>query len=107
MCNQLYSAYLRDLVDNFRSNPKRYWSFLKCFTKKGSLHPVLRDGDSLVSEDIDRATLLNRVFATRFSDPNVSFYPPVTCHQLPAFQSIGVTCDHVCTILKSIPVSKP
>ena len=41
ICYQRYSAYLRDLVDTFRTNPKRYWTFLKCFTKKGALHPVL------------------------------------------------------------------
>ena len=40
-----YAMYLLDLVDNFKSNPKWYWAFLKCFSKRGSLHPVLRDGE--------------------------------------------------------------
>ena len=77
LCDRRYCSYLRDLVDTFRSNPKRYWTFLKCFTKKGSLHPVLKDGDALVSDDVRRASLLNNAFASKFSDPDVLAYPPI------------------------------
>ena len=30
----MYFKYLRKLTDDFKTNPKRYWSFLKCITKK-------------------------------------------------------------------------
>ena len=95
-----------DLVDAFRSNPKTYWTFLKCFTKKGALHPVLKDGNYLISDDVDRASLLNHVFASKFSDPGVASYPPVTQHHLPALNHIAVSPGTVCDILKSIHVTK-
>ena len=41
-CSRSYSTYLCDLVNDFKLNPKRYWSFLKCFNKKGSVSPVLK-----------------------------------------------------------------
>ena len=97
---------MRDLVDSFKSNPKRYWTFLKCFRKRGSLHPVLRDGETLISDDIGRASLLNRAFASKFTDPNVSAYPAVTRHDLPALNRITVSVDRVCAVLKSIPATK-
>ena len=71
---------LGHLIDAFRSNPNRYWTFLKCFTKKGALHPVSKDGNSLITDDVDRVSLLNHVFASKFSDPGVASYPPVTQH---------------------------
>ena len=98
--------YLLDLVDNFKSNPKRYWTFLKCFSKKGSLHPVLRDGEVLVSDDLGRASVLNRVFASKFSDPAITVYPPVVQHHLPVLNSITVSPDRVCAILKSTRATK-
>ena len=99
ICSSRYSKYLMDLVDSFRSNPKRYWTFLKCFSKKGSIHPVLRDGDMLVSDDVARASLLNRTFASKFSDPKVTVYPPTTRHDLPPLNHITVPPDRVCAIL--------
>ena len=60
MSSRCYSDYLRTLVDHFKTNPKRYWSFLKCFNRKGSVSPVLKDGTQLVSDDIGRASLLTR-----------------------------------------------
>ena len=106
LCIRRYAMYLRDLVDSFNSNPKRYWTFLKCFSKKGTLHPVLKDGDTLISDDHGRASLLNRVFAAKFSDPAVTAYPTVTQHHLPALNVISVAPDKVCAILKSIPANK-
>ena len=34
ICERRYSSYLRDIVDAFRSNPKRYWTFLKYLPKR-------------------------------------------------------------------------
>ena len=101
-----FPVEMMDLVDAFRSNPKTYWTFLKCFTKKGALHPVLKDGNSLISDDVDRASLLNHVFASKFPDPGVASYPPVTQHHLPALNHIAVSPGTVCDILKSIHVTK-
>ena len=106
LCSRRYSEYLHELVDNFRSNPKRYWTFVKCFNKKGSVHPVLNDGEKLVRDDIDKASLLNRVFASKFSDPNVSVYPSAPEYPLPVLNNIDVSCDRVLDIFKSVCVSK-
>ena len=101
-----YSMYLCDLVNHFRSNPKRYWTFLKCFSKKGTLHPVLRDGQVLVSDDVGRASLLNKVFAEKFSDHCVTAYPSASEYHLSALNHIDVSADQVNSILKSVRVTK-
>ena len=103
---QCYSDYLCSLVENFKTNPKKYWSFLKCFNRKGSVSPVLRDGTRLVTEDSSRASLLNDAFASKFCDPTVTVYPHAPDYDIPAFNNVRVSQDKVHLILKSINASK-
>ena len=44
-----YIKYLRDDTDDFKTNPKRMWSFLKCFSKKAGVAPMLKDGATNVT----------------------------------------------------------
>ena len=60
----------------------------------------------LVSDDLGRASVLNRVFASKFSDPAITVYPPVVQHHLPVLNSITVSPDRVCAILKSTRATK-
>ena len=101
-----YSDYLCSLVDSFKTNPKRYWSFLKCFNRKGSVSPVLRDGTRLVSDDSERASLLNDAFASKFCDPAVTVHPRAPDYDIPVFNRVCVSQDKVLLILESMNASK-
>ena len=68
----MYFQYLRGLTVDFKTNPKRYWPFLKCVTNKSSISPVFRASDgNTVTGDQGRAELLNDAFAMSFTQPNV------------------------------------
>ena len=72
----MYNEYLHKLTDDFQTNPKRFWSFLKCVTKKSSISPSLYNSDrKLVFDDLERANVLNDAFAAKFSDPSVNHFP--------------------------------
>ena len=66
-----YREYIRGMIGAFKSNPKRFWSFLKCVKGAKRQLPVLCDGDREVSGDVERANLLNRTFAEKFTCPEV------------------------------------
>ena len=58
-------------------NPKRFWSFVKCFKQSKGLS-VLESGGAQVTDDIGKANLLNRTFASKLSDPAVTSFPDIT-----------------------------
>ena len=87
MCGSKYFEYLRKLTDDFKTNPKRFWSFLKCITKKSCVSPVLFNSDhELVSDDQGRANALNEAFAAKFTQPHA--------HSLPDASSYAI--DNMC-----------
>ena len=92
LCCSRYSEYLRKLTDDFKTNPKRYWSFLKCITKKSSVSPVLYNSNrELVSDDVDRANALNEAFAAKFTNPIINSPPHVTSYPIDIMSNIHVT----------------
>ena len=101
-----YTKYLRELTDDFKTNPKRMWSFLKCINRKGGVAPILKDGEKDVSGDDERADLLNRVFAEKFTDPSASFYPDVVSHSVSNLSIFEVSSGDVRRLLLSIPRDK-
>ena len=84
---------MHKLTDDFKTNPKRCWSFLKCVIKKSSVSPVLTDsGGNLVTGDQERANLLNDVFASKFSNQSVTVPPSA-----PDYASLDNLCHFIVT----------
>ena len=76
VCSSKYYKHLRKLTDDFKTNPKRFWSFLKCVTKKSSVSPELYNSErALVSADLDRADVLNAAFVAKFTHPLAQSLP--------------------------------
>ena len=108
IANAKYSEYLVKLTDDFKTNPKRYWSFLKCVTKKASISPVLIDSNgSNVTGDYERATVLNEAFASKFTDPRVRTFPDAPEYRvLDSLDEFTVTDSAVLSALKSVAPNK-
>ena len=87
-----YYEYVHRLTDDFKTNPKRYWSFLKCVTKKSSISPMLYNANgALVSDDLARAVSLNETFAAKFSDPRVSSFPDAPTYPIDALSRLHIS----------------
>ena len=98
-----YYEYLKNLTDDFNTNPKRVWSFYKCVSKKSSISPVLLSSDgSRVTDDQARASLLNYSFAAKFTDPYVTRLPPSPMYHLDNITRFHVTDAAVLAALKAI-----
>ena len=106
MSSKKHFEYLRGMIGDFKCNPKRFWSFLKCVKGKTSQIPVLMDGQREVTDDVARAGLLNRTFAGKFSDPEVASYPESPVYDLPILDKVDVSEDRVRSILNDLNVHK-
>ena len=82
--NQKYSAYLIGLTDDFKSNPKRFWSFLKSAKDGNRGLPALMVDGVEISDDRDKANVLNKAFASKFTDGAVTVFPDCPSYDLPS-----------------------
>ena len=113
LVNTKYYQYLCKLADDLKTNPKRYWSFIKSVRKKSAISNVLRKEDgSLTSNDAEKAALLNNVFSAKFSNHTVAVLPDAPNYQIePLYQfdvSEGTILTYVydLTALKSLNPNK-
>ena len=98
-----YFEYLKNLTDDFNTNPKRVWSFYKCLSKKSSISPVLiSPNGSQVTCDQARSSLLNDSFAAKFTDPAVTRLPFSPAYHLDNLTHFSVTDAAVLAALKSV-----
>ena len=72
---------------------------MKCLSGKASSLPCLIDGDRKIESDRDKANLLNRTFAGKFSDPGVDVIPSVPNYDIDHLSVFEVSEERVCSIL--------
>lgn len=101
-----YYEYLRGLIGDLKSNPKRFWSFLKSIKGKYSAMPVLLDGDRNVTSDVDKAELLNRAFSSKFRARYEGQLPTAPDYSLDPLREFTVTPEAVHNVLNSISPHK-
>ena len=101
-----FHQYLSGLVDDLKTNPKRFWTFLKCQKGKHSAMSHLIDGNRKVTDDAEKAELLNRVFAAKFTNPDVTAFPPAPDYPLDILNTFEVCEGTVMSILRSVSPHK-
>ena len=105
LSSQSYTEYLKGVIGDFTSNPKRFWSFLKCFKQTKGMS-VLVSGGVDVTDDVGKANLLNRTFAAKFADPDAPFVPNVPFSTDANLTDFYVSEDTVRRLLQDLVVSK-
>ena len=102
MVSSKFYEYIQGLVSDLKSNPKRFWTFIKCVKGKHSEMSYLVDGARKITDDRDKAELLNSTFAAKFTDPTVSVLPPAPEYSLDPLRSFHVSEETVREILSSV-----
>ena len=64
--------------------------------------PTLVDGNRKVTDDIEKASLLNRTFASKFVDPQVTVYPQTVDYPIDSLTTFNVCPDTVKAVLESV-----
>ena len=99
LASERFSVYLNGLVDDLKTNPKRFWSYVKCMKGRNGQISYLLDGDRKVTDDRQKVDLLNRTFASKFSNQTVTELPPAPEYDLDPLRAFHVTEDAVRGIL--------
>ena len=97
-----FYSYLKSLVGSLKTNPKRFWAFLKCIKGKHSEMPPIVDHGRRIVDDREKADALNRMLSSKFSDPAVAVLPSVPNHALDPLRSFYVSEELVRGIRCSI-----
>ena len=76
-----YKSYVNNQIgDRLKTNPKRFWSFIKANKRENIGIPTLRVNDKPITNDRDKANALNNQFSSVFTNER---YPiPVIDHSL-------------------------
>ena len=105
-CSKYYE-YLKKLADDLKTNPKRFWTFLKSVGKQSTMASHLKDNSgNLVSDDAEKAEILNKTFASKFVNSDVNVLPPVTAHSLDTLPRFTVTKSAVRSALLDLNPNK-
>ena len=107
MSDLRYREYLQSLTNDFKTNPKRLWSFLKSVKGgKAGIHVLFDENGAETMDDVQKANILNSEFASKFTDSRIATLPDICAHDLPMFSGMKCDVNTVRTILSSIPVHK-
>ena len=101
-----YREYLVGLVRDFKDNPKRYWSFVKCLKSSAHVSPVLEHNGSVYKGDEERANCLNECFSRKFCDPTVQALPDPPLFDAPGLSCFGVPRGRVGQLLRELCAHK-
>ena len=102
LVNHRYRSYLMGLVSDFKSNPKRFWSFIKSLKSSSRTSPSLVYDGQTYTSDIDRADCLNRCFSKKFSDLNVASLPSAPEPNVPSLNKFNISRGKVESLLLSL-----
>ena len=102
-----YYEYLKKLADDLKTNPKRFWTFLKSVGKHSSAVSQLRDdAGNLLSDDTEKAELLNKTFASKFVNSAVNALPRVPAYPLDTLPRLSVSESAVRSALLQLNQTK-
>ena len=87
-----YKDYVNNHIgDSLKTNPKRFWSFIKANKRENIGIPTLRINDQPIINDHDKAKALNNQFSSVFTQEKhtIPQIAPSTYHNIPLLE-IGI-----------------
>ena len=98
--------HARKLKVSLGTNPKRFWALVKASTTKHPSSNFLRDGQSIVTDSVTKASLLNRYFHSVFTTPAQDNCAPVQTSSNHQLREIEISVTEVCELLSNLVVDQ-
>ena len=108
LVSQKCYQYLAKLADDLKTNPKRYWSFVKSLRKSSSISNLIyRNDGSLTSDDREKVEIFNKTFASKFTRPDAgAAAPQAVSYPLDALSQLHVSESSIRSALSSLAPNK-
>ena len=107
MIDQKYNKYTKDSLDDIRTNPKRFWSFLRPKTKSTHIPSEIKFQGNTSDEPEVVANYFNNFFHSNFTHVhNTDNFPPINSFINPNLSIAQLSVAEVRIILQNIHTSK-
>ena len=107
MIDQKYNKYTKDSLDDIRTNPKRFWSFLRSKTKSKHIPSEMKFQGNTSDEPEVVANYFNNLFYSNFTHVhNTDNLPPINSFINPNLSIVQLSVAEVRIILQNIDTSK-
>ena len=100
-CRNTYYDYVSQLFVS-HTNKKKFWSFIRGCHKDNTGVPPLSAGDTIVTNDLEKANALNNQFTTVFTIENASTIPGVSGPSFPDMDNIEIDVNGVARLLSNL-----
>ncbi|KAK3098073.1 hypothetical protein FSP39_015909 [Pinctada imbricata] len=102
-CKQAYKDYIANMLEEDNTtNPKKFWSFIKCKRSENSGVSPLRKEGILYSDPVNKANILNDQFVSVFTQEDTHHIPDKGDSPYPDLPEIIIHPDGVRKLLKNI-----
>ena len=101
--------YENKIASEVKTNPKQFWKYINKRTKsKGKIVDLLNEKGDLISDDLQKAEILNNQFASVFTKENLSIIPePQNMNETEnILEDIVIETEAISKHLKKLNISK-
>ena len=105
-CRQAYSNYINDMLSSDPGGNKKLGALVKSKRRDQSGVSHLKDGNLMHSDPKSKANILNRQFASVFTNEDQSDLPDLGSSPHPTMDDITVSCEGVAKLLRNLKAHK-
>ena len=103
MTRSAHRAYVRKFC---LDSKKQFWSFVKSLKNDSTGIPALKNQGVLISDNIQKAELLNEQFSSVFTNEDLSSLPQALPCMFPTIPDIVIVPDGIEKLLKNLQANK-
>lgn len=106
-CRRVRNQYLKHLLDPDSGNGcKRLWTYIKSRRQEHIGIASLEANNTIYTDDLDKANILNNYFSTVFTEEDTSHIPSLENGLYPTIDPLHITVDGVSRLLHDLEVHK-